>query len=243
MSEDANVATGRRQLRRLETFLDVAYAVLFVDFIMYLPHTEDMAWEELPYGLLSLLIDNSTDLLRLIIAVGLTLISWNLTHKLLGPLDRTDPRHTLLALLQLVFVCLFLFFAIADPELASLSSPVGQSLSLALSGFVGIASWSYARKHGLTRADLSETEKDDVLRNAIIEPVTALLNTGLAFLGPGAWTAGWFVIPIVLIGARKRVEQRRLDFVSRRDRPGRARQLVRALFRHPSRPSAAASGV
>jgi uncharacterized membrane protein len=187
----------------------VAYAVLFVDFIMYLPHTEDMAWEELPYGLLSLLIDNSTDLLRLIIAVGLTLISWNLTHKLLGPLDRTDPRHTLLALLQLVFVCLFLFFAIADPELASLSSPVGQSLSLALSGFVGIASWSYARKHGLTRADLSETEKDDVLRNAIIEPVTALLNTGLAFLGPGAWTAGWFVIPIVLIGARKRVEQRR----------------------------------
>jgi uncharacterized membrane protein len=209
MSEDANVATGRRQLKRLETFLDVAYAVLFVDFIMYLPHTEDMAWEQLPYGLLSLLIDNSTDLLRLIIAVGLTLISWNLTHKLLGPLDRTDPRHTLLALLQLVFVCLFLFFAIADPELASLSSPVGQSLSLALSGFVGIASWSYARKHGLTRADLSETEKDDVLRNAIIEPVTALLNTGLAFLGPGAWTAGWFVIPIVLIGARKRVEQRR----------------------------------
>ncbi len=88
MSEDPSVAAGRRQLRRLETFLDVAYAVLFVDFIMYLPHTEDMAWEALPYGLLSLLLDNSTDLLRLIIAVGLTLISWNLTHKLLGPLDR-----------------------------------------------------------------------------------------------------------------------------------------------------------
>ena len=207
--EDANVVAGRRQLRRLETFLDVAYAVLFVDFIMFLPHTEDMAWEELPYGLLSLLIDNSVDLLRLIIAVGLTLISWNLTHKLLGPLDRTNPRHTLLALLQLIFVCLFLFFAIADPELASLSSPVGQSLSLALSGFIGIAGWSYARKNGLTRADLSEAEKDDVLRSAIIEPVTALLNTGFAFVGPGAWTAGWFVIPIVLVSGRGRLERRR----------------------------------
>ncbi|MGB5312149.1 MAG: hypothetical protein WBN38_08775, partial [Polyangiales bacterium] len=117
--EGADVVTGRRQLGRLETFLDVAYAVLFVDFIMYLPHTEDMAWTELPYGLLSLLIENHVDLLRLVIAVGLTLISWNLTHKLLGPLERTDPRHTLLALLQLIFVCLFLFFAIADPGLSS----------------------------------------------------------------------------------------------------------------------------
>jgi len=209
MSEDANVATGRRQLGRLETFLDVAYAVLFVDFIMFLPHTEDMAWTELPYGLLSLLIDNSTDLLRLIIAVGLTLISWNLTHKLLGPLERTNPRHTLLSLLQLIFVCLFLFFAIADPELVSVSSTVGQSLSLALSGFIGIAGWSYARKNGLTRADLSEAEKDQIPRNAIIEPVTALLNTGLAFVGPGAWTAGWFVIPIVLVSGRGWVERRR----------------------------------
>jgi uncharacterized membrane protein len=207
--EGAGTAAACRQLRRLETFLDVAYAVLFVDFIMYLPHTEDMEWTELPYGLLSLLIDNSLDLLRLIIAVGLTLISWNLTHKLLGPLERTNPRHTLLALLQLIFVCLFLFFAIADPELASLSSPVGQSLALALSGFIGIAGWSYARKNGLTRADLSETEKDEVLRSAIIEPVTALLNTGFAFAGPGAWTAGWFVIPIFLVTTRGRLERRR----------------------------------
>jgi len=206
---DVNAAAGRKQLRRLETFLDVAYAVLFVDFIMYLPHTEDMAWTELPYGLLSLLIEDSANLLRLIIAVGLTLISWNLTHKLLGPLDRTNARHTLLALLQLIFVCLFLFFAIADPELESLSSPVGQSLSLALSGFIGIAGWSYARKHGLVRADLSETEKDDVPRNAIVEPVTALLNTAFAFVGPGAWTAGWFVIPVVLVSGRGRLERRR----------------------------------
>lgn len=205
----ASDAAGRKQLRRLETFIDVAYAVLFVDFIMYLPHTEDMAWNQLPYGLLSLLIDDSANLLRLIIAVGLTLISWNLTHKLLGPLDRTNPRHTLLALLQLIFVCLFLFFAVADPALESLSSPVGQCLSLALSGFIGIAGWSYARKNGLTRADLSETDKDEVLRSAIIEPMTALLNTGFAFVGPGAWTAGWFVIPIVLVSGRGRVERRR----------------------------------
>ena len=77
--EAADRATGQKQLRRLETFLDVAYAVLFVEFIMFLPVTEDMAWTDLRFGLLSLLWDNSLDLLRLIIAVGLVLISWNLT--------------------------------------------------------------------------------------------------------------------------------------------------------------------
>jgi uncharacterized membrane protein len=209
MSEDAKGATGRRRLRRLETFLDVAYAVLFVDFIMYLPDTEDMAWTDLPFGLLSLLTENSVELVRLVVAVGLTLISWNLTHKLLGPLERTDARHTLLALLQLVFVCLFLFFAIADPSLVSVSSPVGQSLCLAVSGFIGLAGWSYARKKGFTRADLSETDKDEVCKNAIIEPVTALLNTGLGFIGPGVRTAGWFVIPMVLIGTRRQMARRR----------------------------------
>ncbi len=209
MSDKLNYAIGRRRLRRLETFLDVAYAMLFVHFIMYLPHTEDMAWTDLPFGLLSLLAENSVDLMRLVIAVGLTLISWNLTHKLLGPLERTDARHALLALLQFIFVCLFLFFAIADPSLVSVSSPVGQSLCLAVSGFIGLAGWSYARKKGFTRANLSETDKDEVRKNAIIEPVTALLNTGLGFIGPGVWTAGWFVIPMVLIGMRWLVERRR----------------------------------
>ena len=209
MSDYPNGAIVHRHLRRLETFLDVAYAVLFVHFIMYLPHTEDMAWTDLPFGLLSLLIEDLVDLMRLVIAVGLTLISWNLTHKLLGPLERTDARHSLLALLQLIFVCLFLFFAIADPALVSVSSPVGQSLCLAVSGFIGLAGWSYARKKGFTRADLSETDKDEVRKNAIIEPVTALLNTGLGFIGPAVWTAGWFVIPMVLIGTRRWVERKR----------------------------------
>ncbi len=51
---------------------------------MYLPETEELTWTELPLGLLSLLLDNSLNLMRLLIGVGLTLISWNLTHKLLG---------------------------------------------------------------------------------------------------------------------------------------------------------------
>ncbi len=211
MTEKAAIDSpvGRTQLRRLETFLDVAYAMLFVQFIMYLPQTEDLAWSDLDFGLLSLLWDNATELLRLLIAVGLTLISWNLTHKLLGPLERTNGVHTLLVLLQLIFVCLFLFFAIADPTLVSVSSPVGQSICLAISGFIGVAGWRYARRCGFARAELSEAQKDDVGRSTIIEPATALLNTGLGFVGPDVWTLGWFVIPLLLVGARRWLERPR----------------------------------
>jgi TRAP-type C4-dicarboxylate transport system permease small subunit len=115
--------------------------------------------------------------------------------------------HTLLALLQLIFVCLFLFFAVADPAVESVSSRVGQSICLAISGFIGIASWSYARKKGFAKTEITEAQKDDVGRSVIIEPVTALLNTGLGFVGPGIWTLGWFVIPLVLVGARRLLER------------------------------------
>jgi hypothetical protein len=209
MSQDTQGDTGARQLRRLETFLDVSYAVLFVQFIMYLPKTEDMAWANLPYGLLSLLIDHWTELLRLIIAVGLTLFSWNLSNTLLSPLERTDTKHTFLMLLHLILVCFFIFFAVSDPMLMTLSSPVGQSLCLAASGFVGIGAWYYARRKGLTRVSLSDADKDNVARQAVIEPLTALTNTGFAFVGPIAWTAGWLVIPVALITGRRQWERRR----------------------------------
>ncbi len=208
MSRDFQEDTGERQLRRLETFLDVSYAVLFVQFILYLPETEDMAWVGLPYGLFSLLVEHWEEMLRLVIAVGLTLFSWNLTNKLLAPLQRTDATHTFLMLLHLILVCFFLFFAVSDPKLITLSSPVGQSLCLAASGFVGIGAWRYARGQGFTRASLSESEKDQVARTAVIEPLTALTNTGFAFVGPIAWTAGWLVIPVVLVAGRRQWERR-----------------------------------
>ena len=183
---------------------------LFVEFFFqYLPRTEDMAWEALPYGLLSLLIESSVDILRLIIAVGLTLISWNLTQKLLGPLTQTDAKHTTLALFQLIFVCMFLFFAIADPALESVSSPVGQSICLAISGFIGLGGFAYARKKGFVDPELPDEKIAEAVRGASIEPTTALLNTGLAFVGPGAWTLGWFLIPVAVVQIRKRLPSKR----------------------------------
>ncbi len=195
---------GHKRLRRLETFLDAAYAMVVISFFLdYLPPAEDMAWIELPYGLLSLLLQDPQNLLRLFIGLGLTIISWNLTHKLLGALEQSNLVHTLLCVLQFIFVCLFLWFAISDPEIISASSRVGQSLCLAISGFIGIAGWFYARNKGYAKFDLTENQKDTVEKNIFTEPVTALLNTGLGFVGPGTWTLGWVLIPMALAGGKR----------------------------------------
>ena len=81
---------GRNYLRRLGVFLDVVYALLFVQMLQYLPQAEDMSWRDRPLGLLQVLIDNGTELLRIVVGCGLTLIYWNLSNRLLGSLVRTD---------------------------------------------------------------------------------------------------------------------------------------------------------
>lgn len=105
----------------------------------------------------------------------------------------------------MVFVCLFLYFAITDPALAGgPSSPALHSASLAIAGLMGLWGWSYARKHELVNSSLTTEDCDDVSRSSWIEPLTALLNTPVAFVGPLAWTAGWFVFPFVVMWLLKK---------------------------------------
>jgi len=200
MNDKAGSEQGKKHLQRLETFLDVLYALLFFQMLHYLPQGEDMAWADKPLGLLSLLWANADELLRIFVGLALTIIYWNLNNKLFGPLVRTNGRHAILALLQMFFVCLFIYFAISDPGLAGgPSSPALQCVSLFIAGFVGLWGWSYAGKNQLVNEDLTEAEKDRVARSGLIEPITALLNTPLAFVGPMAWTLGWLIIPFPVI--------------------------------------------
>ncbi|BBM01960.1 hypothetical protein [Microbulbifer sp. GL-2] len=203
--DTGTIAIRHSRLRRLENFVDVAYALLFVNFVLYLPSGEDMAWTKLEFGLLSLLLENSQEIFRLFIAVGLTLVQWNLTHKLLGPVEQSNNIHTSLVLLQQVVVCFYLYFAISDPKLVSLSSTVGQSVCLALSGFIGLAGWQYARKRGFANASLTQKEKDNVFKSATTEPAVAVLTIGLAFISPVVWSLGWLVIPLILVVIHKKI--------------------------------------
>lgn len=187
-------------LRRLSTFIDVVYAVIFFHIIsQYLPDFEGGDWMEKPYGLLSHFYDSRMELLRIIIGSGLALLYWNQSVGIFKHLVRTNYTHAALSLLQLFFVVLFVYFAIADPNLESKSSPALQAASLAIAGFMSVGLWRYAAKHGLIREGMSEEDIKQVTKNNLMEPLTAVFNIGLAFVGPMVWTLAWFLLPPVFL--------------------------------------------
>lgn len=199
MNDNAN-APDSIYLRRLSRFIDVVYALIFFHMLTtYLPFVEDMKWSHKPMGLLSHLIDNKSELLRIFIGAGLALMYWNQNNIFFKNLVKTNGTHAALSLIQLFLVCMFVYFAIADPGLESSSSPALQAGSLALAGFTSVGAWVYASKQNLVRADMKEEEIKALTKSNLMEPLTAVVNVGLAFVGPLAWTLAWFVLPPVFI--------------------------------------------
>ena len=195
-------------LGRLSRFIDVVYAVIFFHILsQYLPHFEDMTWTEKPYGLLSHLWDGRIELLRVVIGSGLALLYWNQNSNIFKHLVKTNYTHAALSLVQLFFVVLFVYFAIADPNLESKSSPALQAGSLAIAGFMSIGLWKYAAKKGLIREGMSEEDIKQVTKSNLMEPLTAVINVGLAFVGPLVWTLAWFFLPPVFIWLLKKRTQ------------------------------------
>jgi len=183
-------------LNRLSRFIDVVYALIFFSIMsQYLPHFEDMSWTEKPYGLLSHLWDERTG--RIIIGVGLSLLYWNQNNGIFKYMVRTNSTHAALSLVQLFFVVLFVYFAIADPGLITKSSPALQAACLAIAGFMSIGLWKYAVKSGLVREGMSEEDINQVTKSNLMEPLTAVFNVGLAFVSPMVWSLAWFVLPVI----------------------------------------------
>ncbi len=192
-------------LQRLSRFIDVAYALLFFHLLIrYLPTFEDMEWTHKPLGLLSHMIDNRLELLRIFIGGGLALMYWNQNNNLFKNLIKTNGVHVLLSLVQLFLVILFVYFAIADPSLESKSSPALQAACLALAGFAGVGAWLYAAKNELIREGIDQDQVKGIAKDNLMEPLTAVVNVGLAFVGPMVWTLAWFVLPAVFTWLLKR---------------------------------------
>ena len=192
-------------LQRLRHFIDIVYAVIFFHLMSeHLPHFEDMTWTEKPYGLLSHLWDGRTELLRIVIGAGLALLYWNQNNGIFKHLVKTNYTHAALSLVQLFFVILFVYFAIADPNLETKSSPALQAGSLAIAGFMSIGLWKYAAKKGLIREGMTEEDIKQVTKNNLMEPLTAVFNVGLAFVGSLVWTLAWFLLPPVFLWILKK---------------------------------------
>lgn len=183
-------------LKSLIIVVNVLYALMIFQVFLILPRPDD---PELQYiSLDQIYTENLTVLMVIVVGLVMILIYWIQFHKLMGNLVRSSPVHASLALFQMIFLMIYLYFVRFDMEYDGLTLALQmESVFLALAGFAGAISWVYARMNNLTSDQIDEQEEVSVLYSILPEPMAALFSLPFAVYGPGIWTLSFLsIIPI-----------------------------------------------
>ena len=200
--------TPDHNLRSLNRFLDVLFALAFFRIVEYLPSFTTGNWVHLPYGLLSLLTSSPANLVR--VAFGLVTISyfWFRKNSLLSLVETADTWFATLAVASMAFILLFMYALAADPMyIGGPPTLLLQSVSFLIASLLGYLSLRYAIHAGLTPS-AQRTTAERMARIDLSNPLTALIATALSWSGLTIWTLSWFVLcPLfgVLFARRRRV--------------------------------------
>jgi len=197
-------ANGRftNQLRRLETLMDVVYALVIWRLFTLFPHPEEnetrSVWE--------VLTGEPRAVLLIVIGIVIVIIYWGQNNLLFGCLERTDMQHTAIAIVQLFCLLLFLYAIRVGVEYEPQSDTrLFESITAMLVGVPGYLGWRHARRAGLISPELPEDETDEISVNILAEPITAAITIPFAIFTPLLWEAAWFSYPVVasILGRRK----------------------------------------
>jgi len=191
----------KRQLRRLETLIDVVFALMIVLITMDFPRpAEDVAFELVPYLTSSLLA-----FIHAALGIAVLLVYWFQNNLLLGNLARTDGKHATLSIIQVFLTLLYLFTVVLGAHVGTDSLVLAaQSAAAALLGLAAAGAWWYASYDRKLLTDESDDREIHALRLRVLaEPITALLTLALAFVSALAWELGWMAYPLVVIVLRR----------------------------------------
>lgn len=191
---ESEMQRDEKQLRRLQTLVDVIYALLIFRLFMMLPNPEPS--EVVGFDPLAIFTEGGDRFVMLIIGFILILIYWFQSNKTTGNLVKTDGKHTLLSLLQIFFLVFYLYSVrldlVFDSDVLALFM---QSVSLALAGFMGVLAWVYAANHAdLVSEAVTEKEAKDIKIGILAEPLAATFTIPFAFIGPGLWNLAWLSV-------------------------------------------------
>ena len=192
----AETERQRRQLSRLETLMDVMFALMLFRILAPLPlPTEEEGWEWSLGASLDFFQESGSDFLMAIIGVILIVIYWLQSNKLLGNLVRTNGSHVAFCIGQIVFLVFYAYAMAISEDFDSPATRAMQSLALAGVGFCGFLGFRYAaRDRRLLSESISDQEADALKISVLPEPVAGLLTIPLAFMGSWAWEVGWLVM-------------------------------------------------
>jgi uncharacterized membrane protein len=202
----AKMERESRQLRRLETLIDVVFAIVIWRAFMLIPRPGEGGWNW--DSITDMLASNILTLVIVMIGVVVAIVYWLQNNALFGNLERTDGFHTALSILQIFFLLLFLYSIRVGATLeASPGTRAFESCTAALVGIAAALGWSYAIKNRrFVSADLTNEQARDLQIRILAEPITALITLPCAFIGPWIWEASWLLYPLIASLLKRRMK-------------------------------------
>ncbi len=194
-----------RQVRRLETLIDVVFGITLWRLFILLPRPADNPeW----YTLFDMIKGSGMDILIVVIALIIVIIYWLQSHTLFKYLVKTDAVHSTLSVLQLFSLLMFLYaIAIGTKLEADETTRLFESATACLLGVFSFAAWYYALNKGkLITEELSESEASMITERIKAEPITAMITMPFAF-GMWMWELSWFVYPVVVYLYKRRFKK------------------------------------
>lgn len=193
------------QLSRLERLADVIYAIVLWRLFVLIPKpvSAEGSW----HSLSEYLGENAFTLVTVVIGIVFVIIYWLQSNTLMGNLEKSDSRHTMISIVQLFAVLLFLLSLNMGAVLGgSAFTRAFESSTAALAGLFAAYAWRYGiTNRRLIQPDVSDEDGQRILDGVIAEPLTALMTIPFAFAGPWLWEASWLLlIPTNMIIKRLR---------------------------------------
>ena len=191
------------QLKRLEVLFDVVYGIIIWRLFMLLPRPADADFELTT--LVALFSEHKENFVVVALGLVIVIIYWIQSNTLFGNLEKTDARHTVIAILQMFFT-LFMLYAIGlgvhyD---SGDSTRALESLAALLLGLTSYLGWRYAMgRGGLLLASVGREQAQAISRRNLSEPLTAAITIPFAFTGPGLWELSWFFYPLIVYIMRR----------------------------------------
>jgi uncharacterized membrane protein len=196
----------QRQLRRLETLIDVVYGITIWRLFTLLPRPEvNPEWNTL----LNMLVDSGLNFALALIALIIVIIYWVQSNLLFKYLVRTDGWHIGLSIAQLFSLLLFLYSIRVGVDFeAGPSTRIFESAMACLLGVLSFAAWYYAlHKGNLVTDELDADEAKSITEQIKAEPVTAAITIPFA-AGMWMWELSWFIYPFVVYIYKRRFKSR-----------------------------------
>ena len=195
-----------RQLRRLETLIDVVFGITIWRLFTLLPRPEENPeWNTL----LDMLIDSGLNFAVAVIALIIVIIYWVQSNLLFKYLVRTDSWHIGISIAQMFSLLLFLYaIRVGIGFEADASTRVFESSMACLLGVFSFAGWYYALHKGkLVTDELDAEEAKTITERIKAEPVTAAITIPFA-AGMWMWELSWFVYPFVVYLYKRRQKRK-----------------------------------